>query len=131
MRVLLSAILVGPLLLLLDLPASAGAPQHATAALTASGCNLTDAVSWQHIPPVYRIDSTFSQDGQPHPGASIISIPQLGQKALSSPQIVETFELSASASPHGFDAVFVLRDRHRREVASATTPTVIVDCTFA
>jgi hypothetical protein len=125
MRVLLSAILVGPLLLLLDLPASAGAPQHATAALTASGCNLTDAVSWQHIPPVYRIDSTFSQDGQPHPGASIISIPQLGQK------IVETFELSASASPHGFDAVFVLRDRHRREVASATTPTVIVDCTFA
>ena len=66
--------------------------ERATGMLTVDGCLVTDTVSWEHLPPIYRIDTTLNRDGVPFiSAASIISIPQLGEPAFTSPQTIETF----------------------------------------
>jgi hypothetical protein len=88
-------------------------------------------VAWQQLPPVYEIDTTLNQDGHPFViGASVISYPQLGEPRLGSPQVIETFLMGAEVHAFSYSVTFVLKDRHKRVVATTTSPAVNVDCAF-
>lgn len=132
-RTLLAALVAITLALLGTSPASAAREKDERAAgiLTANGCLLTDAVSWSHRPPVYRIDTTLLQDGHPYVlGASIISYPQLGQPALTSPQVIETFGMTDVIFTHSYAVAFVLKDRHGHVLAATTAHALTVSCDF-
>ena len=102
---------------------------RAVGAIIATGCNLTDSVGWAHLPPIYRIDTALLQDGNAFmSGASIISIAVLGQPALTSPQVIETFDLSAVSTAHSYTATFVLKNRNGDVVARTTSPALAVSC---
>ena len=135
MRRTLLAGLLAITLVLLGMSSAAAArekDERAAGILTANGCLLTDSVSWSHLPPVYRIDTTLLQDGHPYiTGASIISYPQLGQPALTSPQVIETFEMTDVIFTHTYAVTFVLEDRHGQVLASTTSPAETVSCDFA
>jgi hypothetical protein len=133
-RALLAALLAVALTLLAGSTSVAAKEKNdrATGTFTANGCLLTDSVSWRSLPPVFRIDTTLLQDGHPYVVAtSIIRDPRLGQRALTSPQLVETFGMSDVIFTHGYAVEFVLSDRHGRVLARTASPTVTVFCDFA
>ena len=130
-RPLLAALVAIALTLLGASPGAAGREKDDRAAgvITASGCQLTDTVSWTHLPPIYRVDTALLQDGSPFlSGASIISIPVLGQPALTSPQVIETFDLAGTSVAHEYTATFVLKNRNGDVVARTTSPALVVSC---
>jgi len=134
MRRTLLAVLVALALVLLGTTSVSAKERDGRAhgMLTTNGCLLSDSVSWRHLPPVYRIDTTLLQDGHPYiVAASIIAYPQLHQPALTSPQLIETFGMSEVIFGHRYAVAFVLKDRHGRVVAKTTSRTVKDSCDFA
>jgi len=127
---LLTAIFTG-LVMVVSAPASAAHEKNDRAAgtLTAAGCLLTDSVSWDRLPPIYRIDTELNQNDAPFTGgASIISIPVLHEPALTSPQVIETFFFDPDVTTFNYSATFVLKDRQGRVVATTTSPDVPLSC---
>ena len=95
----------------------------------AQPCLITDSVSWDRLPPIYEIDTELNQNGAPFiSGASIISIPVLHQPALTSPQVIETFFFDPDVFTFNYSATFVLKDRHKKVVATTTSPDVAAAC---
>jgi len=130
----LTAVVTIALLAFSASPASASRVKddRATGLITTSGptgCLLTDSVSWDRLPPIYQIDTELNQNGAPFTGgASIISYPQLDEPALTSPQVIETFFFDPDVFTFNYTVTFVLKDRHRRVVATTTSPDLFLSC---